>query len=160
MAASGASVDVQLAASAADIPDVETIRQWVRHAIAGAGVTGELEVSVRVVDRDEMQMLNRRYRDREGTTNVLSFPAGPVAGLPDGENGPLGDIVVCAPVVSEEATQQRKPLSAHWAHLLVHGTLHLLGHDHEHDDEAREMEALEVRILALSGIPDPYRSPG
>lgn len=157
--ATNASVDVQLATSGDDIPDVATIRAWVRRAIEGAGVSGNLEVSVRVVDEAEMQALNRRYRDRDRPTNVLSFPAGPVAGLPDGAAGPLGDIVVCAAVVTDEAAEQGKPAGEHWAHMVVHGTLHLLGYDHEQDDEAREMEALEVRVLELSGISDPYRSP-
>lgn len=157
--AANASVDIQLAASGDDIPDVATVREWVRQALDFAGVSGVLEVSVRVVDTDEMQVLNRRYRDRDRPTNVLSFPAGAVAGLPDGESGPLGDIVVCAAVVSREAAEQRKPVAEHWAHMLVHGTLHLLGYDHEQDGEAREMEALEVQILGAYGIPDPYGSP-
>lgn len=155
-----ASVDVQLAATGGDVPDVATVREWVQQALDGAGVSGDLEVSVRVVDEDEMQSLNRRYRERDRPTNVLSFPAGPIAGLPEGESGPLGDVVVCAAVVSAEAAAQQKPVADHWAHLLVHGTLHLLGYDHEHEDDAREMEALEVQILGLSGISDPYRSPG
>ena len=158
--AMNASVDVQLAATGDDIPDVAAVRDWVQKALDGAGVSGDLEVSVCVVDEDEMASLNRRYRERDRPTNVLSFPAGPLSGLPEGESGPLGDIVVCAAVVSAEAAAQRKPVAEHWAHLLVHGTLHLLGFDHEQDGDAREMEALEVEILASSGIPDPYRSPG
>ena len=153
------SVDVQVAVSGDDIPDAATIRDWILRAIDGAGVSGELEVSVRVVDADEMQALNRRYRDSDRPTNVLSFPAGRVAGLPDGAPGPLGDIVVCAGVVSDEAAAQQKPVAAHWAHMLVHGSLHLLGYDHEEEDEARDMEALEAHILASAGLPDPYRSP-
>ena len=158
--ATQASVDVQVAATGDGIPDVATIRRWVRQAIDGAGASGRLEVSVRVVDTAEMQALNRQYRDRDRPTNVLSFPAGSVAGLPDGENGPLGDIVVCAPVVADEAAEQGKPPAEHWAHMLVHGTLHLLGYDHEDDGEALDMEALEARILGISGISNPYRSPG
>lgn len=153
------SVDVQFAVSGDDTPDAATIRDWICRAIDGAGVSRDLEVSVRIVDHDEMQALNRRYRDRNRATNVLSFPAGRVAGLPDGEPGPLGDVVVCAGVVSEEAAAQQKPVAEHWAHMIVHGTLHLLGYDHEDDDEARDMEALEASILGSSGIPDPYRSP-
>ncbi len=155
-----ASVDVQVAATGDGIPDVATIRRWVRQAIGGAGASGRLEVSVRVVDTAEMQALNRQYRDRDRPTNVLSFPAGLLAGLPDSEAGPLGDIVVCAAVVADEAAEQGKPLAEHWAHMLVHGTLHLLGYDHEGDDEARKMESLEARVLEMSGISNPYRSPG
>lgn len=153
------NVDVQLAASGDDIPDAATIRKWIRLAVDSAGVSGDFEVSVRIVDHDEMEALNRRYRDRDRPTNVLSFPAGRLAGLPVDEPGPLGDIVVCAGVVSDEAAKQQKPVAEHWAHMLVHGTLHLLGYDHEAADEAREMEALEARILGSSGIKDPYRSP-
>ncbi|MDX1517972.1 MAG: rRNA maturation RNase YbeY [Woeseiaceae bacterium] len=158
--AAHARVDVQVAATGDGIPDTATIRRWVRRALAEAGAAGEPEVSVRVVDKAEMQSLNRQYRDRDRPTNVLSFPAGPLAGLPAGEAGPLGDIVVCAAVVADEATEQHKPLAEHWAHMLVHGTLHLLGYDHEGTDEAEEMESLEARILELSGISNPYRSPG
>ncbi len=157
--AAAASVDVQVAATGDGIPDAATIRRWVRRTIVEAGETGELEVSVRVVDTAEMQALNRQYRDRDRPTNVLSFPAGPLAGMPDNETGPLGDIVVCAAVVASEAAEQQKPLAEHWAHMLVHGTLHLLGYDHEDDGEAEDMEALEIRILESSGISNPYRSP-
>lgn len=157
--AAAAGVDVQVAATGDGIPDAATIRRWVRRTIVEAGETGELEVSVRVVDTAEMQALNRQYRDRNRPTNVLSFPAGPLAGMPDNETGPLGDIVVCAAVVASEAAEQQKPLAEHWAHMLVHGTLHLLGYDHEDDGEAEDMEALEIRILESSGISNPYRSP-
>lgn len=158
-AANRVRVDVQLGASGRDIPDSATIREWVQRAIDGAGVAGQMDVSVRVVDADEMQSLNRRYRGQDRATNVLSFPGGPVAGLPADEPKLLGDIVVCAAVVADEAGRQRKSVDEHWAHMLVHGTLHLLGYDHEHDDDAREMEALEATVLRSSGIPDPYRSP-
>ena len=158
--AAHARVDVQVAATGDGIPDVATIRRWIRRAIDGAGNTSDVEVSVRVVDRAEMQVLNRRFRNKDRPTNVLSFPAGPIVGLPEGAAGQLGDVVVCAAVVADEAEGQGKPLAEHWAHMLVHGTLHLMGYDHEHADDARVMESLEAKILEMSGISDPYRSPG
>lgn len=113
------------------------------------------EVSLRIVDRDEMQMLNNRYRGKNGPTNVLSFPVD----FPEDLTLPmLGDVVICAPVVYEEARKQHKTPAAHWDHLLVHGILHLLGFDHEDDIAAREMEALEVQALATLGWPNPYET--
>ena len=103
-----------------------------------------------------MQALNRDYRQQDKVTNVLSFPAGEVAGLPDDASSSLGDIVICAAVVSDEATRQGKAVADHWAHMLVHGTLHLLGYDHDSNTEAVEMEGLETRILASNGLADPY----
>ncbi len=152
-------VDVQLACDDPDTPDAESIREWVVSAIAAAEVTakGGLEVSVRVVDVDEMQTLNREYRDKDKPTNVLSFPAGEIDGLPADEGSLLGDVVICAAIVRDEAEEQGKTLADHWGHMLVHGTLHLLGHDHMTAAEATEMEGLEVRILTSRGVADPYR---
>ena len=116
----------------------------------------DVEVSVRVVDEAEMQALNRDYRDQDKPTNVLAFPAGDAGFVPPGETPLLGDIVVCAGIVAREADEQGKPLEHHWGHMLVHGTLHLLGHDHATDSEAQAMEALERHILESLGIPDPY----
>ena len=125
------NVDVQIASEAQGIPAAEDIRRWVEHA-ASAGVRDrDFEISVRVVDESEMQALNRDYRDQDKPTNVLSFPAGDVAGLPSDVSHMLGDIVVCATVVEREAAAQGKPASDHWGHMLVHGVLHLLGHDHD-----------------------------
>jgi probable rRNA maturation factor len=122
-------------------------------AALGADHAGA-ELSVRIVDEPEMRELNARYRHKDYPTNVLSFPAG----LPPGVDVPLlGDIVICAPLVTREAAEQHKAPRAHWAHLLVHGTLHLLGHDHERARDAEVMEALERRILAGLKFPDPYR---
>jgi probable rRNA maturation factor len=118
------------------------------------------EVSVRVVDVEEMQTLNREYRDKDEPTNVLSFPAGEITGLPDDEGGVLGDVVICAAIVRAEAVEQKKALADHWRHMLVHGTLHLLGYDHMTDAEAAEMEGLEVRILTSLGVADPYNASG
>ena len=153
-AAAESYVDLQIASDAADIPDAATIERWVRAVLADSDVRGE--VSIRVVDREEMRILNRDYRDKDRPTNVLSFPAGDVAGLPPDAGRPLGDIVVCAPVVADEAAEQGKRPADHWAHMLVHGTLHLLGHDHIEEAEAESMEALERRLLGAGGVADPY----
>ena len=152
------TVDVQAACEDPDVPSAAEVREWISRTIeaAGTALPGGAEVSVRMVDTGEMRALNRDYRDRDKTTNVLSFPAGEIAGLPGDAPRALGDIVVCAAVVGEEAAAQGKPLSAHWAHMLVHGTLHLLGYDHETGAEAAEMEGLETRILCGHGCPDPY----
>jgi probable rRNA maturation factor len=151
------NVDVQIASGASDIPSSGDIQRWVENAVSRSIDDPGAEVSVRVVDEDEMQTLNRDYRDQDKPTNVLSFPAGEVAGLPPGESSMLGDIVVCAGVVAREAEEQGKPLGDHWGHMLVHGVLHLLGHDHMTEREADEMEALERDILGRLGIADPYQ---
>lgn len=117
----------------------------------------EADLAVRVVDEKEGCSLNHHYRGKDYATNVLSFPAEMPEGLPKGVKMPLlGDLVICAPVVAREAAEQGKSLSAHYAHLTVHGTLHLLGWDHEDDKEADAMEQLEREILAELGIDDPY----
>lgn len=151
-------VDVQVACQSPGVPSDSQIACWVNRAVAGAGVplARGVEVSVRLVDTGEMQALNRDYRQQDKVTNVLSFPAGEVAGLPDDASSSLGDIVICAAVVSDEATRQGKAVADHWAHMLVHGTLHLLGYDHDSNTEAVEMEGLETRILASNGLADPY----
>ena len=151
-----ALVDVQFAADDESIPTADDIAVWVNRAIDAAGNSGTGEVSVRVVDADEMQQLNSEFRDQDKPTNILSFPAGDLAGLPDEAERPLGDIVVCAAVVAAEAEQQGKLLEDHWGHMVVHGTLHLLGFDHENDSDAAEMESLEIRILGNYGVANPY----
>ena len=115
------------------------------------------DVTIRVVDNAEMQNLNREYRDKDYPTNVLSFPADlPPELAAQIDDAELGDIVISAEVVAAEATEQGKALNAHWAHMLVHGMLHLQGYDHIEDNEAAEMEALEVKILAHIGFANPY----
>lgn len=152
-----AHVDVQLACDAPDVPDAERIREWVDLALAAADAASpDAEVSVRIVGIEEMKSLNDEYRDKDQATNVLSFPGGELAGLPPETARALGDIVLCAAVIRSEAAEQNKALADHWAHLLVHGTLHLLGHDHTSVDEAAAMESLEVRILTSIGVDDPY----
>ncbi len=152
------TVDVQVACDDPDIPSPDDLSRWTELALleSGRASTGDVEIAVRVVDSDEIRTLNRLYRDSDKPTNVLSFPAGRLEGLPADAGELLGDVVICAAVVADEARTQGKPLAAHWAHMMVHGTLHLLGFDHESEPEAHEMEALEARILALGNVTDPY----
>jgi probable rRNA maturation factor len=135
------------------VPAPASFRRWVTAALAGAGRRQAAELAIRVVDADEGRALNHQYRGKDYATNVLSFPAE----LPPGVDLPLlGDLAICAPIVAREAAEQGKPPIHHWAHMTVHGVLHLLGFDHVDAAEAEAMEALEVRILAGLGIPDPY----
>ncbi|HET7266706.1 MAG TPA: rRNA maturation RNase YbeY [Oleiagrimonas sp.] len=135
------------------LPASASFRRWVAAALEGAARRDATELSIVLVDADEGRELNRQYRDKDYATNVLSFPVE----LPEGIETPLiGDLVICAPVVAREAGEQDKPERNHWAHMTVHGVLHLLGHDHIVDSEAERMEALETRILATLGIADPY----
>ena len=124
-------------------------------ALEGRGETGA--VTLLFTSDAEMQVLNRDWRGKDKPTNVLSFPA-PAMPVPEGEATPLGDIALACETVSREAAEQGKPLADHTAHLIVHGTLHLLGYDHETDGEAEEMESEERKILARLGIADPYES--
>jgi probable rRNA maturation factor len=153
-------VDVFQACDDNTIPAADTVKNWIIRAADAAGHSSDVEVSVRIVDADESRALNHEYRGKNKPTNVLSFPAGRIEGLPDDVPVQLGDIVVCASVVGEEAIEQDKAVADHWAHMLVHGTLHLMGYDHETDAEAAEMEALETQILMNSGLKDPYLAPG
>ena len=138
------SLSVQYASNARDLPTRPQVRRWARAALQGAAA-----VTVRFVDAIEGRALNAEYRGRDYATNVLTF-------VYDDEHPRAGDIVLCAPVVRKEADAQRKALADHYAHLVVHGMLHLQGHDHEDDAEAREMEARETQILGRLGYPDPY----
>lgn len=136
-------------------PSSTDMRRWAQAALQGSDV----ELTVRLVGATEGRELNRDFRGKDYATNVLTFVYGDDEGM-SGENddaAPLaGDLVLCVPVVVREAAEQGKPLAAHFAHLIVHGMLHLQGYDHEDGDEAEEMEALETRILAELGYPDPY----
>jgi len=144
-------LDVQIASKLTPLPSQEDLELWATAAIGS--LREEAELSVRIVDQDESQQLNSQYRGKEKPTNVLSFPAD----LPDELNLPLlGDLVVCAPVVAKEAQEQHKTLQAHWAHMIVHGTLHLLGFDHINNNEAETMENLETVVLTGMGFPAPY----
>jgi probable rRNA maturation factor len=146
-------VAVGYAAPRKGVPAPASFRRWIEAALKGARRRKATEVSVRIVDIAEGQALNLQYRGRDYATNVLSFPVE----LPPGVDLPLiGDLVICAPVVSREAEEQGKKPADHWAHLTIHGTLHLLGYDHIDEAEAETMEALETKVLAGLGISDPY----
>ena len=146
-------VAVGYAAPRKGVPASASFRRWIEAALKGAKRRKATEVSVRIVDTEEGQALNLQYRGRDYATNVLSFPVE----LPPGVDLPLiGDLVICAPVVAREAGEQGKKPADHWAHLTIHGTLHLLGYDHIDEAEAEAMEALETRVLAALGIADPY----
>ena len=150
-----AILDIQRASETLDIPDDEHFKQWVECTISHSSdtPTSETELSIRIVDEPESQALNREYRQKDKPTNVLSFPAD----LPDVVDIPLlGDLVICAPVVIREANEQHKPAEAHWAHMVVHGVLHLMGYDHIEDDDAEVMEALEIQLLGKMGFDSPY----
>jgi probable rRNA maturation factor len=131
-------------------PGAVTLRRWAR----AAGTPQEAELCIAVVGSAESRRLNRVFRGKDRSTNVLSFPAGGAA--PDGTRQ-LGDVVICAPVVAREAREQRKSLRCHWAHMVVHGCLHLRGYDHVKAADAHRMEARELRVLAALGVPDPYQ---
>ena len=136
-------------------PSAKLIRSW---ADAAAGARGrDATLSVRIVTPGESQKLNAAYRGKPKPTNVLSFPADVPPGALRGEARPLGDLVICARVVAREAREQGKTLAAHWAHMVVHGTLHLLGHDHEDDADAERMERRERRVLKGLGFDNPYQ---
>ena len=158
LAAMPLTVDVDRSDVSGDLPSDADINAWIGRALAaGRDASGRaVEVAVRIVAEDEMQALNSAYRGKDAPTKVLAFPAATVDGLPPDAPQPLGDIVVCAAVVAREAVEQSKQAADHWAHLLVHGTLHLVGFDHVDAVEATAMESLERRILAAAGIGDPY----
>lgn len=145
-------LEVQYAADSVDrLPAQQQVKDWVQAALRAR--IDECQLVVRIVEEEESRQLNERYRHRQGATNVLSFPFEEPALL---QPPLLGDVVICAPRVELEAREQGKEAEAHWAHLVVHGVLHLLGYDHEHDKQAKIMEDLETEILASLGYPDPY----
>ena len=152
------TVDIQWATDAPDAPDESDLQRWALAAAeAAGGVVGD--ITLRIVDDEEIRVLNRDYRGKDKPTNVLSFPFDMPEGLPDDAIAPLlGDIVICADVVRREAAEKNKTVEAHWAHMVIHGVLHLLGYDHIDDDDAEQMESLEILALAGQGFPDPYNS--
>jgi len=149
-------LDLQIATDGT-VPEEADLHRWCELALRQR--KGDSELTIRLVDEAEGRELNRTWRQKDYATNVLSFPAD----VPDGPDGIplldiplLGDLVICVPVVEREASEQGKPPQAHWAHLVIHGCLHLLGYDHIEDDEAEEMESLERQLLAELGHADPY----
>lgn len=150
------TVDLQVATEEQDHPPPSLFNLWVLTALNHVNNNQTMtaaELSIRLVDQAESTELNHSYRGKNQATNVLSFPAD----IPDFIDLPLlGDLVICSSVVQQEAIEQHKLVEAHWAHMVVHGTLHLLGYDHIDDDEAEEMEALEIAILASLDIANPY----
>jgi probable rRNA maturation factor len=146
-------IDIESNSQSQQIPTLVELERWISAALQSQDFE-DAEVSVYIVDENEGQELNAQYRSKDYPTNVLSFPAdiAEEVGIPL-----LGDLVVCAPVVEREAQEQGKTLQAHWAHMLIHGTLHLLGFDHINDDEAEAMETLETQIVTGLGYPAPYQ---
>jgi probable rRNA maturation factor len=157
-------LDLQLVSTCTDVPSQVDIQLWLDTMLSYQQLA-EKEITVRIVDDAEIQQLNQQYRGKDNTTNVLSFPFEmPELVLPGGAHidesmsNFLGDIVICAQVVKLESEQQNKLLGHHWAHMLIHGTLHLLGYDHIEDQEAEEMEGIEIAILQKLAIDDPYQN--
>ncbi len=145
-------VEIQIASADVQIPKPEALRRWARLAYAAVG-DRDAELTIRVVDEDESRMLNERYRGKNQPTNVLSFP---FDDIPQLKMPILGDIVICAPVVAREAKAQGKSAAAQWAHMVVHGVMHLCGYDHDRPAAAERMERIESAVLAEIGFPNPY----
>ncbi len=147
-------LDLQIATfDSNDIPSQDKIQQWLTSILPQ--FVNEAELTIRIVDEQESQYLNNLYRHKDKPTNVLSFPfESPV----EMETPLLGDLVICKQIVQKEAQEQNKSLESHWAHMIVHGCLHLLGYDHIDDNEAQEMESIEIDIMAALGFTNPYES--
>lgn len=148
-------VEIQSATQSPNIPTPDQFQQWIENALKGKGE--RFSLAIRLVDEPEMQKINFQYRKKDYATNVLSFPSDLPESLPEEvRQSQLGDLLICAPLVRREAIEQGRREADHWAHLTIHGVLHLLGYDHEQDEDARVMESLEIETLARLGISDPY----
>lgn len=145
-----ADITIQFASEEPSVPGENEILNWARSALEEK----EGEITIRITDEDEMRSLNHRWRNIDSLTNVLSFP------LHDAGSPLLGDIAVCAPVLRQEAAQQGKAVNAHWAHIIIHGILHLMGYDHGDETDAEFMETKETAIMQDLGFPDPYLQDG
>ncbi len=143
--------EIQIVCRSAKIPDERQFQSWLESVFPQCDE--DMEIVIRIVDKHESAVLNAQYRHKFGPTNVLSFPFQPPVEM---DVRLLGDLIICAPLVEKEARQQNKKFCDHWAHLVVHGVLHLLGYDHRDEQEASEMEAEETAILKKLEIPDPY----
>ncbi len=146
-------IEIQYATEINDLPEEGLIKKWVNSSLNGYIENAEL--TIRIVDKAEGAQLNEKWRNAQGPTNVLSFP---YSELNETTKSIQGDIVICAPVILREAAEQKKSVDAHWAHIIVHGILHLLGYDHDNENDANEMESLETSILGKLKISDPYIS--
>ncbi|MEW6998037.1 rRNA maturation RNase YbeY [Colwelliaceae bacterium BS250] len=145
------TLDIQFACENSNLPSTAQMQLWAEAALLS--YNKDFELTLRLVDISESQQLNHQYRGKDKPTNVLSFPFE----VPDGiELDLLGDLVICADVVENEAITQNKTVNAHWAHMIIHGCLHLLGYDHISEDDAIEMETIEINLLAPLGIENPY----
>lgn len=145
-------LDIQIATQTGDYPSEPQFQTWVDAVLTDP--SQDSEIVIRLVDNAESAELNQQYRQKAGPTNILSFPFEAPAGI---EMDLLGDLVICAPLITQEAAEQDKAAMEHWAHITVHGVLHLLGYDHVDDDEAEQMEALEIKILSQLNIANPYQ---
>jgi len=146
-------LDIQNVSKSSHVPGQELFQKWIDTVLQSS--IEDSEIVIRIVDESEMIQFNEQYRNKEGVTNILSFPFD----IPEGvDSDLLGDLLVCAPVVECEAQQQNKQLEHHWAHIIIHGILHLLGYDHINDEDAEEMEALEIQLLKKIKINNPYEA--
>lgn len=146
------TLELQVETCRTDYPSLQQFQYWVDTVLANAEQPSE--IVIRLVDEAESAELNERYRHKPGPTNILSFPFDPPIGI---ESDLLGDLVICAPVIEREAQEQHKLPEHHWAHITIHGVLHLLGYDHIDDADAEEMEALEIKFLQTLNIANPYQ---
>lgn len=145
-------LEIQNSVASDDVPSKGEFSAWAEAALVGDAGT-ERELTIRIVDEHECAHLNKTYRGKEGPTNVLSFTHEDPPGV---QTNILGDLVICAPIIRREAAEQNKELLAHWAHMVVHGVMHLQGHDHEQTDQAEKMEAIETKVLTGLGFDKPY----
>ena len=158
-------LELQIATNTKTLPHPSKFKEWVGVVFSNNNITAKhldnLELTIRIVDQEEIIDLNYRYRHKKGSTNVLSFSGYLVESVEDGlEYNVLGDIVICAAVVEYEAKKQNKELLSHWAHMVVHGILHLLGYDHENEQEADIMENMEIILMHQLGFESPYKDRG
>lgn len=145
-------LDIQVATEASDYPSEQQFQQWVDTVLSDQ--TQDSEIVIRLVDDAESAELNQQYRHKQGPTNILSFPFE----APDGiDMDLLGDLVICVPLIAKEAAEQHKLPEHHWAHITIHGVLHLLGYDHIEESDAEEMETLEIKLLNMLNIANPYQ---
>jgi len=145
-------LDIQIASQSIRLPSRQQLQTWVDLVLHQPSVHSSL--GIRIIDEPEMVEFNQKYRNKQGSTNILSFPFEPPSEI---ANDYLGDLLICAPVVEREALAQQKQWEHHWAHIVIHGLLHLLGYDHIDHQEAEEMEQLEIKLLKQITIKNPYK---